>query len=80
MANTTHSTRPVHPLIATLRERRVAMNLSIRDINLKLGYSYNAVSYLESGKRIPNYMFLIDYAKLLGLEVRLCESQGEVKC
>lgn len=48
-------------MMTAMREAREASGLSGRAVSAKLGEHYNYASYLETGRRMPNYCQVMQY-------------------
>lgn len=67
-------TKP-HPRVLELTKERKLQKVSQQEIANVIGVSKSIISRLESGKSIPNYNFIEQYANKLGYEIRLLKKQ-----
>lgn len=51
-----------------LKEAREAAGISGRRLSVKLKEHYNYVSYLETGRRMPNYCQVMQYLNAIGAD------------
>jgi transcriptional regulator with XRE-family HTH domain len=66
-----HSTRKVHPIIATLRHRRVELRLTQERIAISSGFTRGALAHWEVGNATPNLSTLTRWARTLGYTLTL---------
>lgn len=66
-----HSTHPVHPVIAELRAHRVAAGLTVHHVAARAGVSREALSLIECGRHGGRLDTVAAYAGALGFELGL---------
>jgi transcriptional regulator with XRE-family HTH domain len=55
------------PLFSALRDKRLAMGLSLTEFSDRLGYDYSTVGGWERSERSPTYKALCDWCGALGV-------------
>ena len=64
------------PIIQDLRRERRAREMSQRDIAKALGISHAAISVFETGVKYPRLINFIQWAAILGYDVKLEKKNG----
>jgi len=49
-----------------VKQQRHSLGMSLRQLGTAIGFSHSHISNIESGSRVPNLEFCVNFAKLIG--------------